>query len=68
MTWDYYNIKKAKESDLSDAQKKKAKEVAREVKAAFEHIDLETVNAISSRKFSSTAELLEEFMKNLQGE
>lgn len=62
MTWDYYDVKKAKDSDLTDAQKKKVKEVQREIRAAFEHIDLATINIISAKKYSSKAELLEDFM------
>lgn len=65
MTWDYYDIKKAKDSDLSDAQKKKAEEVAREIKAAFENIDLRLLNAISAKRYSSKDELLRDFMKNI---
>ena len=39
MTWDYYDIKKAKDSDLTDAQKKKLKEIHKEYISKIEDLE-----------------------------
>ena len=53
MTWDYYDIKKAKDSDLSDAEKKKIKEIEERLSKQIKELeDFIFKNPLSQEAFT----------------